>query len=96
NEYGGSPAFAGRPTTAQGREGNDVTAAPKPIWQRRPVRFYVDPGVPEVITKPWRRNFLNLALPVAEGRDGPMLLRFPVYRIFTQASFWQRVTHRIH
>jgi hypothetical protein len=63
NEYGGSPAFAGRPTTAQGREGNDVTAAPKPIWERRPVRFYVDPGVPEVITKPWRRNFLNLALP---------------------------------
>ncbi|MGZ3663514.1 MAG: hypothetical protein ACXVDA_03385 [Ktedonobacterales bacterium] len=41
-------------------------------------------------------RFLNLALPVAEGRDGPMLLRFPVYRIFTQASFWQRVTHRIH
>jgi hypothetical protein len=27
------------------------------------VRFYVDPGVPDVATRPWRPRFLNLALP---------------------------------
>jgi hypothetical protein len=58
-EYGGSPAFT-QPTTVQGR---GASGRPKPIWQRRPLRFYVDPGVPAVITAPWRRHFLNRALP---------------------------------
>jgi len=48
--YGGSPVF-NRPTVE------------KPVWERRPVRFYVDPGVPDMVTKPWRPHFLNLALP---------------------------------
>jgi hypothetical protein len=34
-----------------------------PLLERRPARFYVDPGVPDVVTKPYRPNFLNLALP---------------------------------
>jgi hypothetical protein len=49
-EYGGSPVF-NRPTTDA------------PLYERRPWRFYLDPGVPEVITRPYRTSFLNLALP---------------------------------
>ena len=48
--YGGSPVF-NRPTVS------------KPLYERRPLRFYVDPGVPDVVTKPYRPHFLNLALP---------------------------------
>jgi 4-amino-4-deoxy-L-arabinose transferase-like glycosyltransferase len=59
-EYGGSPAFAGRPIPDFGR---DASGKPKPFYERRPLEFYVDPGVPEVVTKPYRENFLNLALP---------------------------------
>lgn len=31
----------------------------KPLWERRPVEFYVDPGLPEVITRPFRPAFQN-------------------------------------
>jgi hypothetical protein len=31
----------------------------KPLWERRPVEFYVDPGLPEVVTRPWRPAFEN-------------------------------------
>ena len=48
--YGGSPVF-NRPTVS------------KPLYERRPARFYVDPGVPDVVTKPYRPHFRNLALP---------------------------------
>jgi 4-amino-4-deoxy-L-arabinose transferase-like glycosyltransferase len=48
--YHGSPVF-NRPTTQ------------KPLYERRPVRFYVDPGLPDVVTKPYRGHFVNLALP---------------------------------
>jgi hypothetical protein len=48
--YGGSPVF-NRPTVD------------KPLYERRPVRFYVHPGIPDVVTKPYRPHFLNLALP---------------------------------
>jgi 4-amino-4-deoxy-L-arabinose transferase-like glycosyltransferase len=57
-EYG-SPFFP-RPATEQAR---DESGEPKPIWQRRPLAFYVDPGLPDVITNPWRDNFLNRAVP---------------------------------
>jgi hypothetical protein len=57
--YGGSPAFP-QSTTTQGR---NESGKPKPVWERRPVRFYVDPGIPAVVTSPWRPHFLNLALP---------------------------------
>jgi hypothetical protein len=49
-EYGGSPVF-NRPTVT------------KPLYARRPARFYVDPGVPDVVTHPYARHFVNLALP---------------------------------
>jgi hypothetical protein len=49
-EYGGSPVFD-RPTVS------------KPIYERRPASFYFDPGIPAVVTKPYRPHFLNLALP---------------------------------
>jgi hypothetical protein len=49
--YGGSPAF-NRPCTVC-----------KPLLERRPVRFYVDPGLPDVVTHPYKPHFLNLALP---------------------------------
>jgi hypothetical protein len=48
--YGGSPVF-NRPTKA------------KPVWERRPASFYVDPGIPDVVSRPWRPHFLNRALP---------------------------------
>ncbi|MDX6397255.1 MAG: hypothetical protein QOJ43_663 [Gaiellaceae bacterium] len=31
----------------------------KPLWERRPVEFYVDPGLPELITRPYRPSFEN-------------------------------------
>lgn len=34
-----------------------------PLLERRPVSFYVDPGVPDVITNPYRPHFLNRAVP---------------------------------
>lgn len=37
----------------------------KPIYERRPVDFYVDPGVPAVVTAPYRPHFLNRALPTS-------------------------------
>ena len=33
------------------------------LVERRPVRFYVDPGLPDIVTRPYRPHFLNLALP---------------------------------
>jgi Dolichyl-phosphate-mannose-protein mannosyltransferase len=35
----------------------------KPLLERRPARFYVDPGLPGVFTHPYRPHFENLALP---------------------------------
>lgn len=41
----------------------------KPLWERRPVEFYVDPGLPEVVTRPFRPAFENRFWPTiyAEG-----------------------------
>jgi hypothetical protein len=33
------------------------------LWERRPARFYVGLGLPEVFTDPFRPNFLNEAIP---------------------------------
>ena len=35
----------------------------KPIYERRPASFYVDPGLPDVFTAPWRPHYLNRAIP---------------------------------
>jgi 4-amino-4-deoxy-L-arabinose transferase-like glycosyltransferase len=59
NEYGGSPIFPQAPT----KEAHHASGAVKPVWERRPLRFYLDPGVPAVFTTPWRRHFLNRAIP---------------------------------
>jgi len=37
-------------------------AAAVPLWERRPLAFYVDPGLPEIFTHPYRPAFTNLAL----------------------------------
>ena len=41
----------------------------KPLWQRRPASFYLDPGLPEVITSPVKPHFPNRFWPqlYAEG-----------------------------
>ena len=41
----------------------------KPLWERRPVEFYVDPGLPELVTRPYRPSFENRFWPTlyAEG-----------------------------
>ena len=48
--YGGSPVF-NRPTVQ------------KPLYERRPVSFYLDPGVPAVVSAPYKRHFLNRLVP---------------------------------
>ena len=50
-KYGGQPQFP-QPATST-----------KPLLERRPLSFYVDPGLPGVITTPYRPHSLNLALP---------------------------------
>ena len=35
----------------------------KPIWDRRPARFYVGLGLPKVFTAPFRPRFVNEAIP---------------------------------
>ncbi len=35
----------------------------KPLLERRPARFYVDPGLPASFSRPYRPHFANLALP---------------------------------
>jgi hypothetical protein len=57
--YNGNPVFP-RPVPDLARHpGGKV----KPIWERRPWRFYLDPGLPDVITAPYEPHFANLALP---------------------------------
>ena len=58
-EYNGNPIFPRPPTPAA----HTSTGEAKPIWSRRPWRFYVDPGVPDVITAPYTPHFANLAWP---------------------------------
>jgi hypothetical protein len=35
----------------------------KPLWQRRPASFYLDPGLPDLFTRPYRPHMNNLAWP---------------------------------
>jgi 4-amino-4-deoxy-L-arabinose transferase-like glycosyltransferase len=58
-EYNGNPLFP-RPATPLAQT---PTGAAKPLWERRPWRFYVDPGLPDVIGAPYSPHFANLALP---------------------------------
>jgi hypothetical protein len=41
----------------------------EPLWERRPASFYADPGLPEVVTAPYRPHFTNRFWPTlyAEG-----------------------------
>jgi hypothetical protein len=57
--YGGAPEFP-QPTTQKGRGSN---GKPKFLLDRQPLHFYVDPGVPAVLSTPWRPHFVNRALP---------------------------------
>jgi hypothetical protein len=57
--YGGQPTFP-QPTTAQGR---NAAGAPKPIYERRPLAFYVDSGIPKIVTRPFRQSFNNQVVP---------------------------------
>ncbi len=34
-----------------------------PLWERRPLKFYVGLGLPEVVTRPYRPSFVNEAIP---------------------------------
>lgn len=48
------------------RYGNAVFDRPHrsaPIWDRRPASFYLDPGLPDLFTKPYRPHMTNLAWP---------------------------------
>jgi hypothetical protein len=65
--YGGDPVFP-RPATPLARADQNPTAKPKPLWDRQPLRFYFDPGIPHVITKPYAPTFgrtsSGLAIPI--------------------------------
>jgi hypothetical protein len=41
----------------------DRPAPSKPLWDRRPARFYVSPGLPDVFARPYRPHLVNLAWP---------------------------------
>ena len=41
----------------------DRPTVEKPLWERRPASFYLDPGLPELFTHPYRPAFVNLAVP---------------------------------
>jgi hypothetical protein len=46
--------------------GNPVFDRPhssKPLWERRPASFYVDPGLPDAFSRPYRPHLANLAWP---------------------------------
>ncbi len=43
----------------------DQPTVDKPLWERRPLSFYVDPGLPEVFTQPVRTSYLNRLVPTA-------------------------------
>ena len=61
------PVALVRPPAREVRRPAAVPAArdrrAKPLLERRPLSFYVDPGLPDVITTPYRPHFLNRALP---------------------------------
>lgn len=60
--YSGLAPFP-RPPTPEARAGGTEAGKPKPLYSRRPARFYVDPGIPDVVTHPYRPHFLNLLVP---------------------------------
>jgi Dolichyl-phosphate-mannose-protein mannosyltransferase len=37
----------------------DQPQVSKPLWERRPASFYLDPGLPELVTAPYRPHFAN-------------------------------------
>jgi hypothetical protein len=41
----------------------NVKPPPKPVWERQPLRFYVDPDIPQILTKPYRPHQTELFLP---------------------------------
>ena len=41
----------------------DRPTVAEPLWQRRPASFYVDFGLPELFSRPYRPSFVNRALP---------------------------------
>ena len=46
--------------------GNPIFDRPhvaKPLWERRPASFYVDSGLPDLFTQPYRPHMANLAWP---------------------------------
>jgi dolichyl-phosphate-mannose-protein mannosyltransferase len=57
--YNGNPVFPRPPTPAA----HTAAGKTKPLWDRRPWRFYVDPGLPDVITAPYPPHFANLLIP---------------------------------
>jgi hypothetical protein len=65
--YGGDPVFP-RPPTPLARTTGLESGKPKPLWDRQPWQFYVDPGVPKVVTAPYAPSFgsssSGLAIPI--------------------------------
>jgi hypothetical protein len=60
--YGSPLAFthiAFLPGDVHARSGVGPQTLKKPVWRRRPLSFYVDPGLPQLFTSPQRPSFLG-------------------------------------
>jgi hypothetical protein len=59
-------SYGGQPTFPQGEtpQAYNPDGTLKPIYARQPVDFYVDPGLPDVLSAPYRANFENLFVPM--------------------------------
>ena len=54
----------------QSQYGNPVFDRPQPtasLWERRPARFYVDAGLPDLVVRPFRPHASDRLIPVAYG-----------------------------
>jgi hypothetical protein len=64
----GSPLAASNPpfTTAGLHPGSSVGpwTLKKPVWERRPLSFYVDPGLPQLFSHPYRPAYVDAGFPV--------------------------------
>jgi 4-amino-4-deoxy-L-arabinose transferase-like glycosyltransferase len=55
--YGAPPGYGAAQTSTTQQQQR------RPFWDRRPARFYVDPGLPDVVRAPFNPHLNNLLLP---------------------------------
>jgi hypothetical protein len=64
--YGGKGLYGATPGYGNVSSGPGATSRPtghRPFWARRPAGFYLDPGVPAVLVRPYTPHLNNLVVP---------------------------------